>query len=65
MAIEQYDDSDKKAEWKRVMSFGLVRLVEGVRFAEFVLVVFELFLLFRGKDSKLPLLLRVCAIHWS
>jgi hypothetical protein len=45
-----------------VVSLRLVRLVEGVRLAEFALVVFELLLLFGCQDCKLPLLLDIFRI---
>lgn len=43
------------------MRLGLVRLIERVRFAEFALVMFQLFLLFQCQNCKLPL---VFGILW-
>lgn len=65
MAIQQYNDGDQEAKRKRVVGLCLVGLVEGVRFAEFALMMFKLLLLFRCQDGKLPLFLWVVRIGSS
>lgn len=52
MAIENDDDGDEHSEREGVVGRGFMGFVEGVRFHEFLLVVFESFLLGWGEDGE-------------
>lgn len=63
MAVQKDDDSNEETKREGVMGLCLVGFVERVRFAELLLVVFQLLLLLGRQNGEFPLLLRICWVY--
>ena len=62
MAVEEDNDGNEQTQREGIVRLGLVGLVEGVRFAELLLMMLKLLLLLWGQDSKFPLLLGIFGV---